>query len=102
LSFLLSALTNYLLCIAILFKHRARWNTVGEVLLYVLSVAVMGVLDFGITKLLLSAVPFFAVHWSAAKFWASIFGFVGNFLLRRRLVFPEKKERKHDGKNYHH
>ncbi|GHU92415.1 hypothetical protein FACS189479_01280 [Spirochaetia bacterium] len=101
-SFILSALTNYLLCIAILFKHRARWNTAGEVFLYVLSVTIMGVIDFGITKLLLSAVPFFAVHWSAAKFWASILGFVGNFLIRKWLVFPEKKKRQYDGKNYQH
>jgi glycosyltransferase involved in cell wall biosynthesis len=92
LSFALSALTNYLLCIAILFRHRARWNTGGEVFLYMLSVAVMGVIDFGITKLLLSAVPFFAVHWSAAKFWASLLGFVGNFLIRKWLVFPERKK----------
>jgi putative flippase GtrA len=54
----------------------------------------MGSIDFGITKLLLSAVPFFSVHWSAAKFWASILGFIGNFLLRKWLVFPEKKKRK--------
>lgn len=91
-SFIFSALTNYLLCIAILFKHRARWNTVGEVFLYVLSVAIMGIVDFGLTKLLLSAVPFFAVHWSAAKFWSSILGFAGNFLLRKWLVFPERKK----------
>jgi putative flippase GtrA len=75
-----------------LFRHRARWNTVGEIFLYVLSIAVMGIVDFGITKLLLSVVSFFAMHWSAAKFWAAMLGFIGNFLLRKWFVFPEKKK----------
>ncbi|GHT78982.1 hypothetical protein FACS1894130_06590 [Spirochaetia bacterium] len=93
-AFIISALTNYLLCIAILFRHRARWNTAGEIFLYMLSVVIMGGIDFGITKLLLSAVPFFSAHWSGAKFWASIFGFAGNYLFRKWLVFPERKNRK--------
>lgn len=32
-AFVLAALCNYLLCIAILFQHKARWNTAGELFL---------------------------------------------------------------------
>jgi glycosyltransferase involved in cell wall biosynthesis len=85
-AFAASALCNYLLCIAILFRHNARWNTAGELFMYIVSVAIMGVLDYGITHALI----WVSLRPVAAKFWASILGFAGNFLLRRLLVFPEK------------
>jgi glycosyltransferase involved in cell wall biosynthesis len=85
-AFVLAAICNYLLCIAILFRHKARWSTFSEVVLYLLSVCVMGLIDYGITSFL---VGFWHPIW--AKFWASILGFAGNFLLRKLLVFPEKK-----------
>jgi putative flippase GtrA len=77
-----------LLCIAILFRHKARWSTAGEVFLYIASVAVMGTIDYGVTRGLL------ALAWPPlwAKAWASIVGFAGNFLLRKRLVFGAKKK----------
>ncbi|GBR75516.1 glycosyl transferases family 2 [Candidatus Termititenax persephonae] len=86
-SFAASALANYLLCIHILFQHKARWNTLGEIVVYILAVAVMGVIDYGITGGLL------ALLWSPlrSKFWAAAVGFVGNFVLRRWVIFPEKK-----------
>jgi len=90
-SFIISALCNYLLCIAILFRHKARWNTGAELFWYILSVVIMGVIDFALTKFLITITPFFALHWSGAKFLASIIGFIGNFALRKILVFPEKK-----------
>jgi putative flippase GtrA len=85
-AFGIAALCNYLLCIAILFRHKARWSTAGEVVLYLLSVAVMGAIDYGVTRGLL------ALAWGPlwAKFWASIIGFAGNFMLRKRLVFGEQ------------
>jgi glycosyltransferase involved in cell wall biosynthesis len=87
-AFGIAALGNYLLCIAILFRHKARWSTTGEVFLYIASVAVMGAIDYGVTRGLL------ALAWPPlwAKFWASIVGFAGNFLLRKRLVFRAKKK----------
>jgi putative flippase GtrA len=89
-AFVLAAAVNYLLCIAILFRHNARWNNFGEISLYVLAVAIMGIADYGMTLgfIYLSVNPF------ASKFIASIFGFVGNFALRKWLVFPEKRRRK--------
>jgi putative flippase GtrA len=88
-AFFVSALCNYLLCIAILFRHNARWNTIGELFIYIFSVAIMGAVDFGTTTALISL----SLRPVWAKFWASILGFAGNFLLRRLLVFPEKRLR---------
>jgi glycosyltransferase involved in cell wall biosynthesis len=90
-SFIISALCNYLLCIAILFRHKARWNTGLELFWYIFSVVIMGVADFAVTRFLIIIVPFFTLHWSGAKFLSSIIGFIGNFALRKILVFPEKK-----------
>jgi glycosyltransferase involved in cell wall biosynthesis len=93
-SFIVSALCNYLLCIAILFRHKARWNTGMELFLYVFSVLIMGVIDFAVTRLFITMIPFFALHWSGAKFLASLIGFIGNFALRKMLVFPNKRKKK--------
>jgi putative flippase GtrA len=51
----------------------------------------MGGIDFALTRLLISIVPFFTLHWSGAKFLSSIVGFIGNFTMRKILVFPERK-----------
>jgi len=91
-SFILSALCNYLLCIAILFRHKARWNTGVELFWYIFSVLIMGAIDFALTRFLIAIVPFFTLHWSGAKFLSSIVGFIGNFTLRKILVFPKKKQ----------
>jgi glycosyltransferase involved in cell wall biosynthesis len=88
-AFALSALCNYLLCILILFRHKARWNTAGEVFLYIFSVAFMGFLDWAVTRGLIAA----SLPPMWAKFWSSIVGFAGNFLFRKLLVFPEKKKK---------
>jgi glycosyltransferase involved in cell wall biosynthesis len=89
-SFGTSALCNYLLCIAILFRHNVRWNTFLELFWYLFTVVLMGILDFVVTRVLISIVPFFMLHWSGAKFLSSLIGFIGNFVLRKTLVFPEK------------
>jgi len=92
-SFIISALCNYLLCIAILFRHKSRWNTGAELFWYIFSVLIMGAVDFALTQLLITVVPFFMLHWSGAKFIASIIGFIGNFALRKILVFPERRKK---------
>ncbi len=88
-AFLVAAVINYLLCIAILFRHRARWNTFGELVAYAVTLVIMGAVDYGLTVGLvaLSSSPF----WS--KVTATIIGFFGNFLLRKYMVFPEKTKR---------
>lgn len=85
-AFVGAAVINYLLCISILFKHKARWTTTGEILAYLVTLAMMGVFDAGITISLVDA----GMSPMMSKSLAALLGFVGNFLLRKYLVFPEK------------
>jgi len=87
LAFVLAAVVNYLLCIAILFRHKAFWSTAGELFTYLVTVALMGLVDYGVTTGLLALG--LAPPW--AKSWAAAVGFAGNFILRRWLVFREKR-----------
>jgi len=80
-----AALINYLLCIAVLFRHGARWNSTGEIAIYLLIVSLIGLLDLGLTKLF---VMNDILAWKA-KLLATMIVFVVNFLARRFLVFPE-------------
>ena len=81
-----AALVNYLLCISILFKHKARWTTTGEIMAYMVTLAIMGAFDTAITLYFAST----GLSPIISKTLGAGFGFVGNFLLRRYLVFPEK------------
>jgi glycosyltransferase involved in cell wall biosynthesis len=85
-AFVLAAALNYALCVLILFKHNARWRTPWELLLYGVTIAFMGTIDFGLTRALIALSGYTVLP----KFAASVAGFVGNFLLRRWLVFPDK------------
>lgn len=84
LSYVASAAANYLLCIAILFRHKARWSTFGELAAYIVTLLIMGGIDYALTLAL--------VKWLNAPLWgkliASVVGFFGNYILRRKLVFP--------------
>ena len=83
-AYLFAAVINYLLCVQLLFRHKAKWNTLGEIFMYILTLCVMGALDFFITRGLIAL----ALAPVASKAIACIFGFFGNFFLRRWLVFP--------------
>ena len=87
-SYIISAAANYLLCIAILFRHKARWSTAGELFAYLFTLVCMGGIDWGLTRLL--------INWLHAPLWgkflASVVGFFGNYFLRRMLVFPMCKK----------
>jgi glycosyltransferase involved in cell wall biosynthesis len=86
LAFVVAAATNYFLCITLLFRHKARWNSATEVLVYGVVVTVAGALDLGLTRIL----------WAAgnpawlSKAIASLIGLLFNFAGRRFWVFPEK------------
>ena len=82
-SYVLSAAVNYLLCILILFRHKACWNTFGELAAYTVTLVIMGFLDYGITVGLIGI----GCWMLAAKAIASILGFFGNYLLRKYFVF---------------
>lgn len=84
-AFVISAALNYVLCITILFHHKARWNTLGEIIAYLASVGLMGLVDYGLTVGFVAA----GLAPTFSKIIATLAGFVGNFLLRRFLVFPQ-------------
>jgi dolichol-phosphate mannosyltransferase len=85
-AFLGAAALNYLLCIAILFRHKARWTTNGEILAYLATMAMMGAFDAAATISLVGA----GLSPGVSKSMAISLGFIGNFLFRKYLVFPEK------------
>lgn len=82
-AFIVAACLNYLICLAILFRHKARWSAPSELVVYILVVCVMGILDYALTHgfVALGVAPV------AAKAISAISGFVGNFLFRKYLVF---------------
>ena len=84
-AFVLAALINYWLCIAFLFRHKAKWSSTAEIFVYVLVVCLVGVLDFGATKFLLGMGT---AAW-AAKSVGCLIGLGFNFAGRRYFVFPE-------------
>ena len=87
-AFILSAIINYLLCILLLFRHKARFSTFGEIIAYIITLVVMGSIDYSLTYL------FLIIHMN--NFWAnscsSLIGVIGNFLLRKYFVFGKIKK----------
>lgn len=87
-AFIISAFVNYILCILLLFRHKAKWNSFVEILTYLITLAIMGSVDYFCTYLF--------IVMGLSNFWAktlsSTLGIVGNFLLRKYFVFPEKKQ----------
>ena len=86
LAFIISSAINYILCILLLFRHKARWSSAGEILTYIITLIIMGSIDYYSTYLLLAA----GFNNFFAKTISSAVGIVGNFLLRKYFVFPEK------------
>lgn len=84
-AFILAAALNFFLCIAFLFRHKAKWNTAGEVVAYFLVVFFVGILDFGTTRGLIGLG--YGTVWS--KEVACLVVLVFNFIGRRKFVFPE-------------
>lgn len=82
-AFLVAAAVNYLLCIAFLFRHKARWSASGEIVSYLITLVVMGALDYGVTIGLLAVS--FSSFW--AKLISNVVGFFGNYLMRKFFVF---------------
>ena len=87
LAFTLSAFVNYILCILLLFRHKARWSSFGEIITYIITLIIMGSIDYYCTLLFLTLN--FGNFW--AKSLSSLIGLIGNFMFRKYFVFPEKK-----------
>ena len=84
-AYTIAAIVNYFLCIFLLFRHRARWNSATEVLIFLFIVSLIGVLDLVMTKALLEL----GNPPGASKLLATGAGLIFNFLGRRFVVFPE-------------
>lgn len=82
-AFILSALLNYILCILILFKHKARWTAPKEILMYLGVVLFMWILDYSLT----ASFAFIGFSLMVSKIMAILIAFIGNFVLRKHLVF---------------
>ncbi len=84
-SYIVAAVINYLLSIALLFRHRARWNSVVEIVMFVLVVGAVGILDLVTTRLLVLS----GVTAGLAKAASSLLGLAWNYAGRRWVVFFE-------------
>jgi glycosyltransferase involved in cell wall biosynthesis len=84
-AFAVAAAVNYLLCILILFRHKARWKTATEVLIYILIVCAVALLDLTVTQFLLTE----GFPPILSKSIATLLGLILNFAGRRFFVFPE-------------
>jgi len=84
-AFIGAAIVNYILCILILFRHKARWSSFTEIAIFILVVIVIGIFDFAVTKgmFIMGSAP------GTAKLIATALGLILNFAGRRFLVFPE-------------
>lgn len=72
-AFVIAAIINYLLCVALLFTHNARWSTPMELFTYVLVVGVVGTLDVFLTQFLITAGDGAASGQGSSKcFWSSV------------------------------
>lgn len=83
-AFLLAAFLNYWLCCAILFRHKSFWNGPVELLMYLITLTIMGGADYLLT---VSGIKI-GMGSISAKLIATIICFIGNFVLRKYLVFP--------------
>jgi putative flippase GtrA len=84
-AYILAAISNYLLCILFLFRHKARWSSFLEVLMYLIVVVCSGLLDVLFTVWLTN-------YWQQpllSKAVASVLVLIFNFVGRKYLVFHE-------------
>ena len=84
-AYIIAAIVNYFLCIYLLFRHKARWSTLNEVVLFILVVGLVGIADMVVTKFFI----LFGIYASVSKLLASGIGLFFNFLGRRFWVFSE-------------
>jgi dolichol-phosphate mannosyltransferase len=84
-AFLFAAIVNYVLCILILFRHRARWDSFTEMLMFLLVVTMVGFADLGMTRFFLLE----GFNPGPSKLIATGIGLFLNFLGRKYLIFHE-------------
>jgi dolichol-phosphate mannosyltransferase len=85
LAFFAAAFVNYYLSIKIIFRHKARWKSSLEIVIFLLVVAVVSVVDLYSTQFFITS----GMNAALAKALATVIGLVLNFAGRRFIVFPE-------------
>jgi len=85
-AFFIAAFVNYYLSIIFIFRHKAKWNTITEVLVYLGVVVVVGIVDLYCTRFFVAI----GVASAMAKILSTGIVLVLNFAGRRFIVFPEK------------
>ena len=85
-AYVVAAAVNYWLCISLLFRHKARWNTIGEIIAYTAIVAASGMVDVAVTTGMVQA----GTNNFWAKASASLLVLMLNFLGRKYFVFKER------------
>ena len=85
-AFFIAAGVNYYLSITLLFRHRAKWNTIAELLVYLILVITISVFDLDCTRGFVAL----GINPPLAKALSTVIGLVLDFAGRRFIVFPEK------------
>lgn len=86
-AFLCAACINYTVCITMLFRHKARWNTKVEFLLFSAMAILIGLFDYKLTSTFMSLSCTPAVSKIISGFLLLIFNYVG----RRWIIFPQPR-----------
>jgi glycosyltransferase involved in cell wall biosynthesis len=86
LAFIIAAAVNYFLCIALLFRHKARWSSLNEIAIFIITILMIGIIDISMTRILYEL----GNSAQTSKIIATMMGLCFNFLGRRYLVFYEK------------
>jgi len=84
-AFFIAAALNYYLSVKLIFRHKARWKTFTEVLVFLGVISSVGIIDMYLTRWLVSL----NFELWVAKVLATALGLVLNFAGRRFIVFPE-------------
>ncbi len=84
-AFAVAAAVNYLLCVLILFRHKARWSSLKEVSIYILVVCLVAMIDLW----MISGFIQWGLSAALSKAVATLIGLFLNFAGRRCFVFPE-------------
>jgi dolichol-phosphate mannosyltransferase len=85
-AFFIAAFVNYWLSVTFLFRHKAKWSRIMEVLVYLGVVVAIGLVDLYSTRAFVAI----GVNPALAKIFATAIDLVFNFAGRRFIVFPEK------------
>src|SRR6185437_4089855 len=85
-AFFIAAFVNYYLSVKLVFRHKAKWTTVTEGLIYLGVVVAVGLIDLYSTRFFVAI----GLGPALAKLLSTGLDLVFNFVGRRFIVFPEK------------